>query len=260
MTEEESHAFEYADRLIEIARTVVEESKIVLDAIPDHSAVHWAREPKIVAVAVLCRSISNFNAALSLAHLGQVIEARMIVRPMFENMLYLAALRERGATFVEKMIADDAFNKAALAQLTLKLTGKHGANPDNAGSLRLRSIINELRKKSARKLRVDEIAASGVVELAYIEYARLSLDSVHCSVMTLGRHIFEEHDDKMVNRVISIQGRSPPTEVFSTILHGCRALMGVTVGANELLGGTTAGPLINLIVMEFERRGWVAVD
>ena len=39
------------------------------------------------------------------------------------------------------------------------------------------------------KLKANKAAAEGSVEFAYIEYARLSLDGVHCSVTALGRHL-----------------------------------------------------------------------
>lgn len=36
----------------------------------------WARDPKIVGLAILCRSISNFRAALLLVQQRHVMEAR----------------------------------------------------------------------------------------------------------------------------------------------------------------------------------------
>ena len=43
--------------------------------------------------------------------------------------------------------------------------------------------------------------------------------------------------------------------ILSTILHLCRALMGVTVGANEIMGFTTASCQLGTMVTEFETNG-----
>jgi hypothetical protein len=84
----------------------------------------FAREPKIVALTILCRTISNFRASMLLAAQDSTLEARVILRLMYENLLWLSALREAGHAFVEDMRNDDAFNRAALSQLTLRLTAK----------------------------------------------------------------------------------------------------------------------------------------
>jgi hypothetical protein len=44
---------------------------------------------------------------------------------MYENLLWMGALRERGQVFVGEMLQDEAFNRQALAQLTLRVTANH---------------------------------------------------------------------------------------------------------------------------------------
>src|SRR5690349_20763206 len=96
-----------------------------------------ARNPKVIAVTILCRSITNFRASLLLVQQQQVLEARVLVRLMYENLLWLAALRERGAAFVEDMRQDEAFNRNALAEMTLRISATHGADVDAPGALQL---------------------------------------------------------------------------------------------------------------------------
>jgi hypothetical protein len=72
------------------------------------------------------------------------MEARMLARPLYENCLWIAALRERDSNFAEEMVEDDALNRKSLGQITMKLTAQHGADMNNPGAMLLRQIIREL--------------------------------------------------------------------------------------------------------------------
>jgi Family of unknown function (DUF5677) len=259
MDPETTKALGYAQKLLDAAIAVVGASHAVVDAIHSEGNTVWARDPKVIALALLCRCISNFNAAMILVNERHVMEARVLVRLMYESELWVAVLRERGAAFVQDMIADEGANRKALAELTMKMTGKHGGDVDSPDSLKLRSIINELPQHFPKmeKLHANRIAAAGVIETAYVEYQRLSLDAVHCSVTALGRHVFSERTENMVERIISVEAKTSPKEILSTILHACRALMGTAVGANELLAFTTESGKLSALVTEFETNGWV---
>jgi hypothetical protein len=251
---------------IELAKAIAHADKLLSTAIDVVGNAHahitldqtWARSPKVVAVTILCRSISNFRASVRLAQDQQVLEARVLVRLMYENLLWLAALRERGAAFVEDMRQDEAFNRSALAEMTLRISATHGADVDAPGALQLRNIINTLRKEfpSTKKLHADKIAAVGAVGIAYVTYGQLSLDAVHCSVTALGRHLSGSHTAEKSELVVSVVPNIPPGEMFSTVLHACRALMGAAVTANELLGFTSETGNLAALMAEFEANGW----
>ena len=126
-------------------------------------------------------------------------------------------------------------------------------------SLTLRSIIKDIGKKfpETKKLSASKTAAEGVFETAYVEYARLSLDGVHCSVTSLRRHLIREQIvENHTEFVVSVEARTSDAEILSTILHSCRDLTGVAVGANEILGFTTASGQLGIMVTEFETNGW----
>lgn len=247
-------AIAHAEKLLSAAIDVVAVAEVRLDQT-------WARNPKVVALAILCRSISNFRASVRLVQQEQVMEARALVRLLYENLLWLAALRERGA-FVQDMLEDEAFNRKALAEMTLKLTAKHGADTTNASALKLRGIIKELDRQfpKRQKLQADKTAAVGVVETSYIEYGRLSLEAVHCSITALGRHVSREHTDERIELILSVVPLTLPREALFTVLHGCRALMGAAVAANEIVGFTTATPALAALLTEFEANGWQQGD
>ncbi len=96
-----SRAIEYSQRLLDASINVVGAARIQ----PDEQR---ARDPRVIALTLLCRSISNFRAAMLLAQQEQAMEARAMVRLLNENLLWLGALRERGAAFVR----DDCGSKA----------------------------------------------------------------------------------------------------------------------------------------------------
>jgi hypothetical protein len=154
---------------------------------------------------------------------------------------------------------NDAFNKDALGELTLRISSRYGSDPDAPDGLRLRSIINDLAERfpSSKKLNAPKVAASSVIELAYVQYSRLSLDAVHCSVTALGRHLSSERTESTRVLTVNVEARIPPAERLNTVLHACRALTGVAVGANELLGFTSASAELAALVAEFEANGWL---
>jgi hypothetical protein len=246
-------AKEYAQKLLDTAIGVAGAAHVELTP-------QFARDPKVVAVAILCRAISNFRASILLVAHENTLEARVIVRLIYENLLWLSALRERGHAFVEDMLNDEAFNRTALSQLTLRLTAKHGADVNQPDALVLRSIINEMEKKfpGKKKLHANSTAALGVTELAYIEYQRLSLDAVHCSLTALGRHLSTERSENRTELEVSVVPRTPSIEALSTILHACFALTGVAVGTNEMLGFTPKSDELMTRANEFDENGWRA--
>jgi hypothetical protein len=86
----------------------------------------------------------------------------------------------------------------------------------------LRNIIGNLDRQSpnGKKLRADKIASVGVVELAYVEYVRFSLDAALCSVTALGRHLSNERTET-THVTVSVIPNTPPKEVLSTVLQAC---------------------------------------
>jgi Family of unknown function (DUF5677) len=254
MDTESAKALAYSEQLMNAAIEVVGAAKLEL-------TTDLTRDPKIIGLTILCRSISNFRAAMLLVQQGHVMEARALCRCLYENLLWIGALRERGLDFVKDMLSDEAFNRQSLGELTLKLSKKHGADLNSADSLTLRSIVKNIGKAfpEKKKLNTSRTASQGAVELTYVEYAGLSLDGVHCSVTALGRHIdrhkiAENHTEFVVN----VEPRASDAETFSTILRSCRALMGAAIGANEILGFTSATNQLEAMVAEFEKNGWVA--
>jgi hypothetical protein len=253
MNAEVSKAIGYAEKLSEAVIDVVRLARVDLDET-------WARNPKVVALTLLCRSWSNFQASMRLVQQGHGMEARSLVRCLHENLLWLGALRERGAAFVEEMRRDGAFQMKALGELTLRLSGKHGGDLSSPDSVKLREAIKERIKEfdKLEKLNAGKIAAMGAVELTYVEYVRFSLDALHCSVTALDRHLSRALVENKLELTVSVEPRTTEAEILNTVLHACTALMGAAVCANEMVGLTSATEKLGMLMTEFEHHGWVS--
>jgi hypothetical protein len=256
MDPEDQKVLQYADDLYRVAMAVLAAAEVTIQG-------RWNRDPKVVGLTILSRSLSIFKSALLLVRADQILEAKMLARPMYENLLWIAALRERGASFVEEMVEDDALSRRSLAQTTVKLTTQHGRDPNSPGELVLREIIRELAKtyEDPRKLHADKVAAMGAVELYYVDYTQLSLDSLHCSITALGPHISSKQiSDTETVVTITVEPELNKKEQLRTIRRLCKTLMGVAITANELVGYTTASPRLSGAVREFEKNGWASLE
>jgi hypothetical protein len=140
MDAESTKAIQYSEKLMSAAIDVVGAAKVELTQ-------DFARDPKIVALTILCRSISNFRAAMLLVQQRHIVEAKALGRCLYENLLWMGALRERGLDFVQEMLKDEGFNGQSLGKLTLRLSTKHGADVNSLYSLTLRRYHQRHRKK-----------------------------------------------------------------------------------------------------------------
>ena len=248
-------AINYAQKLLDAAIDVV-------GAAAEHVELNqhdWARDPKVVGLTILCRSISNFRAALLLVQdEHQKLEARVLVRLLYENHLWLAALRERGPEFVQDMLKDERFHREALSELTLMINSTQGGDATGPDALKLRNLIKDLGPQfpPPKKLDAKKTAAEGGV-MAYFEYLRLSLDAVHCSITALGYHLWSERIKGKTEHVLSVVPRTAPADVLSTVLHSCRALIATARDAAELIGFTTAIATLAAFETEFVSNGWL---
>ena len=253
MDPELERALSYAQKVLDAAIDVVGAARVELNE-------SWARDPKIVGLTILCRSITNFRAAALLVQQEHphVLEANAIVRMLYENLLWVAALKERGSEFVREMLDDEAFNRKALVELTLELNRTQGGDVSGPAALELRNLMTDQAQRFPKpeKLNARKTAAMGGVEMAYQEYVRLSLDAVHCSVTALGYHQSSEHTPGKSELVLSVVPRAPPGGAMSTVLHACRALIPTARCADELIGCTT-GATLAALEAEFISNGWL---
>ncbi len=139
LTKAEGHAFAFAKEVRGLAVGIV-------DAAIAEVVFEGKRDPKVYGLALLCRSISNFQGALTMARKGQAVECRSLVRSCFENLILLAGLAECGVSFVEAMRSDNAANRLSLRNLVeLEASG--------AADSRLGEFVNTQIERSWRSFR-----------------------------------------------------------------------------------------------------------
>lgn len=79
--------FHFSDKLLEVALNIFGEAEVPITA-------RGASERKVLAMTLLARSISNFKGVVTLARQGMVVEARILARNCYENLLWIGGLTD----------------------------------------------------------------------------------------------------------------------------------------------------------------------
>jgi hypothetical protein len=249
LTAQEEAAFAFGQEVLDLAIDLV--TAAALPPITSDSP----RDPKIVGLTLLCRSITNFRGALVLARSDHAVESRALVRLIFENFFFVAALCERGTEFVKAMRSDEAANRKALGEQGLKRLTEDAKNGEHGQIIRtqIRRLLDEFPKP--RKFHINEVAGETVADRAYLSYAILSMDAAHPSITALRRHLRWETEGETRYLTLNVVPRFTSKERLATLDEACTALLGVCVGVNQLLGGTTKSEALKAKWERFETQG-----
>jgi hypothetical protein len=240
-TEAETQAFAFAEEVRGLAVGIVDAAiaKVVSEDNTD---------PKLIGLALLCRSISNFQGALTMARLDQAVESRTLVRSCFENLFLVDQLRKDGAGFVKKMRRHEAKIRILVSQLALK---HHGGDESPLGQI-VRDMIKRERLMSPEKLAVSD-TAEGEMEKRYLAYLRLSHDAAHAlSFIALERHFRPHHNGHMTMNIVP---SFPTRERLETLDMACDAVLGACMAVSLVLGGTSHLEGLSALYGRFVRQG-----
>jgi hypothetical protein len=69
----------------------------------------------------------------------------------------------------------------------------------------------------------------------------LSSDAAHVSATSLNRHLVREYEGDTVFLKVDVAPKPRDQDVRMTLEHLCALVLGVLVGANDVLGGTPVG-------------------
>jgi hypothetical protein len=206
------------------------------------------RDPKLISLALLARSLSHFKAICRLLEIGLIVEARILTRCIFENLFMQGGLVERGDAFVEKMVHDGAKSRQSRGNWVLDwLDEQEGGSPYE---VHLRESMDKLRAlyPKPRALKFGEITKDSSLKNAYLWYKQLSSDAAHPSLEALARHITKEADGSLL---LSVELAPSEKDILDTLEWACQALMGVIVGANQISGPVKAGEKLPALCDEF---------
>jgi hypothetical protein len=193
-----------------------------------------AKDPKVIALALLARTVNNFEAALKMIEAGYVVEARTLTRCCWENLFWSAALVKKGEEFVQRIELDDAFSRQKRGKRLLNWSKAQEAPRDFESTLE--AFLEEFAERNPDRAGIQhaQAAEAGSVKGGYIIYGELSNDAAHPSASSLSRHVEWNDDDSN----FTIHARAPVEldEVEQTLEFACSSMFGVLVAANQLFG------------------------
>jgi hypothetical protein len=195
-------------------------------------------EPRVLAIALMSRALSNFKGVIILLTNSLIVEARILVRCCFEDAFWLLGLRAEGDEFARKMLYADARSKKTRGEL---IFNNINVEISEETEKRLRAQMRRLNKQfpKARPLDPSKVALEGIFRDGYLIYSQLSADAAHPTLESLHRHIGRvEGSDE---RIIEVVPPDRPAEVVQTWGWACHAMLATCVVVNEIFGGTPAG-------------------
>jgi hypothetical protein len=213
-----------------------------------------AKDPKVIALASLSRSLCHFKAIYRLLEIGLIVEARTLTRCIFENLFVQGGLAEGGDGFIQKMVDDTAKGRQSRGTWVLGwLDEQEGQSPYED---HLRKTMDKLRAlyPKPRAINFAEITNDGGLKNAYLWYKQLSSDAAHPSLEALARHVTKQADGSLL---VSVEPAASEKDTLGTMEWACQALMGVTVGANQIAGPVKAGEKLPALCDEFIRLAGV---
>ena len=145
-------------------------------------------DPKVLALTLLARTVSNVKGAMLLLSPQRIVEARIITRAAFENLYWIVGLADEGESFVRKMRDDEMSHRLALGQNIFATE----IELDKEIGQRLRTFLRTSKRRfeKAKSLLPKQVAQIRPdFEKTYIFYGQLSSDAAHPSVTALNRYV-----------------------------------------------------------------------
>jgi hypothetical protein len=168
--------FGHAQHLVDVALEIMSQCDRL-------DTTKGTRDPKVIALALLSRSLGHFKATSRLLEIGLTVEARTLTRRIFENLFMQGGLAELGDEFVQRMIDDTAKSRQSRGSWVLGwLDEQEGDSPYEEG---LRETMDKLRAlyPKPRAINFGEITKDGSLKNAYLWYKQLSSDAAHPSLV-----------------------------------------------------------------------------
>jgi Protein of unknown function (DUF2934)/Family of unknown function (DUF5677) len=221
----------------------------ILEGSPVTHTAEGFLDPKILAILLMARTLSNFKGAITLLMHNLIVEARILVRSCQENAFWIVGLNTYGRDFANKMMSADIKSKQTRAELIF--SGSDLKIPEETEK-RLRIQMRKFKKKhpKPKPLNPQEVALDGVLRNGYLIYAQLSADAGHPSLESLSRHILRLPDNE---RIVDVVPAPRGAEIIQTWDFACNAMLATCVGVNEILGGTSAGLRLRGIADHYQK-------
>lgn len=234
---------------------ILRKGKGVFDTSTVYEDSRGTKDPKVWALALLARTIGNVEGALVLLASDHLVEARTLVRCCYENFFCTAALVKTGDAFIKTMELDDAASRKKQARGLLDWAGRQSHELEFFEKLTRFAEVLEEKHPKASFLNQKKAAEDGTIADGYIFYNVLSNDAAHPSATSLSRHITWAGVGGDAEWTISAFPAVDLNEVEETLELACGVLLGVTVAANEAVGGTETGEKLFALNEDFRALG-----
>jgi hypothetical protein len=234
----------FAQKLMDVAIGIIAGAKVEIGQ-------EWARNPKVVALTLLSRTLGNLKGAVAMVHQNLVVEARALTRCSCENLICLGGLAARGSEFVNDLILDEAASRKRRGKLLLE----HAESQNLTDvSEKLRSYLADLEQNHPKPkgLNTRQIADGSAIRQAYVWFALLSGDATHVSATSLNRHLIRELEGDTMYLRVDVAPDPSPVEMHNTLEILCAVVLGVCVATNEILGGTPVGLMLRSMADELD--------
>src|SRR5271169_3168833 len=167
----------FAPRLIALSYDLFGEAKIDITE-------KLFGEPKILSLALLCRTVGNFKGVIALTKETLVVEARTLTRSCYENLYCMAALIEQGDDFVKAMHLDQMRSFRSQGEFLLEgVDSEHIGDAEFVGKIRKRIKEIKSRWPKATFLTPKQTVKDSAIKQSYLLYSKLSGDAAHPSII-----------------------------------------------------------------------------
>jgi hypothetical protein len=190
----------------------------------------------VVGIAVLIRTLSNFQGTILMAERGMAAEARTLARCCFENAFFLGTLMSEGDSFLTEMQIADQFSNKAMSRWIVQVPSRLTHAPRKSKQ-RLESRINEIKQQISGFEAADfkKLACRAGLPDTYIHYAVLSRDAAHPSARSLDRYFVGGRGETPLQEIRWGAYAGDPEEIGLTLNMACLAMLEVCESACDML-------------------------
>jgi len=195
----------------------------------------------VVGIALLMRTLSNFQGAILMAERGMAAEAGTLARCCFENAFFLGALRKEGDKFLAEMQMADRYSVKAMARWLVRVPDRLGyaARGVKQG---LEALINEIKQQipGVERDKFKALADRAGLADAYVYYAVLSREAAHPSAQSLDRYFIRGRGATPLQGMLWGAYAGGPDEIGLTLNMACLAMLEVCETTCDILANTGA--------------------
>jgi hypothetical protein len=144
----------------------------------------------VVGVALLMRTLSNFQGAILMAERGMGVEAGTLARCCFENAVVVGTLRKEGDEFLVEMQMGHLYSDKTMARWLVQVPDRLEHAPVGAKRM-LEGLVNEIKQQipGFETATFRALAERAGLADAYVLYGILSRQAAHPSAQSLDRYL-----------------------------------------------------------------------